>query len=152
MKEKVFSAEELSLLKRIASALIPASEEGGLPAADDEVIFQCVLENPAEQLIQLQSLLFELIKQEGGAAVVTAWDRTHFDNWIADYEKQWPKQVHSFFKVYIAMLLRAYYQDARVLIAYDRRPGPPFPEGYVVIEGDWSLLDAVKNRKPFYRR
>jgi len=33
-----------------------------------------------------------------------------------------------------------------------QEPRPPFPKGHVVEQGDWSLLDPVKARKPFYRR
>ena len=30
-------------------------------------------------------------------------------------------------------------------------PGPPFPKGHVVEQGDWSLLDPVRNRAPMWR-
>jgi len=50
------------------------------------------------------------------------------------------------------MVFRFYYQDSRVHEAYGRRRGPPFPQGYEIIEGDWSLLDPVIERMPFYRR
>jgi len=29
---------------------------------------------------------------------------------------------------------------------------PPFPKGYVLEQGDWSLLDAVRKRAPFWRK
>jgi hypothetical protein len=29
---------------------------------------------------------------------------------------------------------------------------PPFPKGFEVEQGDWSLLDPVRVRQPFYRR
>jgi len=28
---------------------------------------------------------------------------------------------------------------------------PPFPHGYTLEQGDWSLLDAVRKRLPFWR-
>jgi hypothetical protein len=33
-----------------------------------------------------------------------------------------------------------------------QEPRPPFPKGHTVEQGDWSLLDPVKARQPFYRR
>jgi hypothetical protein len=31
-------------------------------------------------------------------------------------------------------------------------PRPPFPQGYEVPEGDWTLLDDVRRREPIWRR
>jgi len=45
----------------------------------------------------------------------------------------------------------AYYQDPRILSTLSLKDSPPFPGGYVVDEGDWSLLDPVRKRNPFYR-
>jgi hypothetical protein len=38
-----------------------------------------------------------------------------------------------------------------VLRSLGMEPRPPFPKGHVVEQGDWSLLDAVRNRKPLWR-
>ncbi|TNF81729.1 MAG: hypothetical protein EP301_12285 [Gammaproteobacteria bacterium] len=51
----------------------------------------------------------------------------------------------------VPLLLQACYEDSRVQSAYQRRPGAPFPEGYEVAQGDWSLLDDVRDRPPLYR-
>ena len=42
-------------------------------------------------------------------------------------------------------------RSARVLESLGTPPRPPFPEGYEVDQGDWSLLDPVRNRGPIYR-
>ena len=34
----------------------------------------------------------------------------------------------------------------------DMEPRPPFPLGYTLEEGDWSLLDPVRARPKFYRQ
>jgi hypothetical protein len=36
--------------------------------------------------------------------------------------------------------------------ALGQEPRAPFPKGHVVEQGDWSLLDPVRARKPLYRR
>ena len=147
-----FTAEEQVLLKRIARGIIPPAPALGLPGADDELIFNHALASTAEQATRLQGELNDLLTTEGGASRFVLSDEVRFDEWLSDWAKDWPGRTHTFFRLFVPILLRAYYQDPRVHSVYDRRPGPPFPEGYAVIEGDWSLLDSVRSRAPFYRR
>ena len=48
-------------------------------------------------------------------------------------------------------VLQCYYRDERVIRSLGLEPGPPFPKGHTVQQGDWSLLDAVRNRPPMWR-
>ncbi len=48
-------------------------------------------------------------------------------------------------------MLQCYYRDDRVIRSLGLEPGPPFPKGYTVEQGDWSLLEAVRNRPPMWR-
>jgi hypothetical protein len=50
------------------------------------------------------------------------------------------------------VVLQCYYRDDRVMRALGQEPRSPFPKGHVVEQGDWSLLDPVKNRAPFWRK
>ena len=50
------------------------------------------------------------------------------------------------------MVLQCYYRDDRVLRSLGLELRPPFPQGYVLEQGDWSLLDPVKKRPPFWRK
>ena len=147
-----FSDQELDLLKRIARGIIPPSPERGLPGADDDLIFSRLLVSVAEQSDQLQGELHDLLSTKGGLPVFGNCDDARFAEWISNWAECWPGRSHPFFKAFMPMLLRAYYQDPRVHSAYDRRPGAPYPDGYVIIEGDWSLLDQVRGRSPFYRQ
>ena len=49
------------------------------------------------------------------------------------------------------LILGAYYRDDRVLLALGHEARAPFPKGYEVEQGDWSLLEAVKHRPAFWR-
>jgi len=49
------------------------------------------------------------------------------------------------------VILGAYYRDDRVLLAIGHEARAPFPKGYAVEQGDWSLLDPVRHRAPFWR-
>ena len=43
------------------------------------------------------------------------------------------------------------YRDDRVLRSLGMEPRPPFPKGFEVEQGDWSLLEPVKRRGKLYR-
>jgi hypothetical protein len=49
------------------------------------------------------------------------------------------------------VIVGAYYRDDRVLLALGLEARAPFPKGYVLEQGEWSLLDAVRKRAPFWR-
>jgi hypothetical protein len=51
----------------------------------------------------------------------------------------------------VRVVLLCYYRDDRVMRSLGQEPRPPFPEGHVVEQGDWSLLDPVRKRSPMYR-
>ena len=48
-------------------------------------------------------------------------------------------------------VLQCYYRDDRVIRSLGLEPGPPFPKGHNLEQGDWSLLDAMRNRPPMWR-
>jgi hypothetical protein len=50
------------------------------------------------------------------------------------------------------VVLQCYYRDDRVLRSLGLELRAPFPIGYTLEEGDWSLLDPVKARPPTLRR
>jgi glycine/D-amino acid oxidase-like deaminating enzyme len=49
------------------------------------------------------------------------------------------------------VILGAYYRDDRVLQSLGLEARAPFPKGYALEQGDWSLLDAVRERPPLWR-
>ena len=51
----------------------------------------------------------------------------------------------------ISIILQCYYRDDRVMRSLEMEPRPPFPQGFEVEQGDWSLLDPVKRRGKIYR-
>jgi hypothetical protein len=52
----------------------------------------------------------------------------------------------------VRVVLQCYYRDDRVLRSLGLELRAPFPKGYVLPEGDWSLLDPVKARSGTLRR
>ncbi len=49
------------------------------------------------------------------------------------------------------IVLLCYYRDDRVMLSLGLEPRPPFPKGHEIEQGDWSLLDPVRARPPFWR-
>ena len=47
--------------------------------------------------------------------------------------------------------VRCYYRDDRVMRSLGMEPRPPFPKGFDIPQGDWSLLDPVRARGRVYR-
>ncbi|MGY4331095.1 hypothetical protein ACVWWG_005512 [Bradyrhizobium sp. LB7.2] len=52
----------------------------------------------------------------------------------------------------VRVVLQCYYRDDRVLHSLGLELRAPFPKGYVLPDGDWSLLDPVKARAGSLRR
>jgi len=50
------------------------------------------------------------------------------------------------------LVLQCYYRDDRVVRSLGLEPRPPYPQGHVLEDGDWSLLDPVRARPPMWRR
>jgi hypothetical protein len=50
------------------------------------------------------------------------------------------------------VVLQCYYRDDRVVRSLGLEPRPPYPKGHELEQGDWSLLDSVRARAPFWRR
>ena len=49
------------------------------------------------------------------------------------------------------IILQCYYRDDRVMRSLDMEVRPPFPKGFEVEQGDWSLLDPVRARPRLFR-
>ena len=54
-------------------------------------------------------------------------------------------------RVLTRIILLCYYRDDRVMVSLGLEARPPFPKGHAVEQGDWSLLDPVRARQPFWR-
>ena len=128
------SPEQLSTLRKVLARMIPASTEYGVPGADDDVIVADILQTGRSVLPQL-------------AATLDALAGT------ADEELESSLRQHheGTAGVLMALTAQCYYRDDRVMASLDMEPRPPFPEGYEMADGDWSLLEPVRARPPFYR-
>jgi hypothetical protein len=131
------SEMQVELLRRLAGRMIPAAAAYDAPGADDPAIFQEIATALQARAVALDGLLADLA---AGA----------LDDPSASLDGLRQKHEAAFAAV-IAAVAQAYYRDDRVMRSLGMEPRPPFPKGYEVREGDWGLLDAVRDRAPIWR-
>ena len=146
-KLESFTEQERNVLRRLAGAMIGASEELQVPGADDDAIFGRFLERAGDMVAALRPGMDDFFGEFGGTEGVAALDNAGF-NEAVDAARQ---KQHPFLEGMIALVAHAYYTDPRILQSLNKEDRPPFPEGNELEQGDWSLLDPVKKREPIFR-
>jgi hypothetical protein len=142
LRSETLTGEERDIFRRLTGIMIPVDPEMALPSADDALIFEDCIETLGRDAAAIRILLGELM-------------RIGFLDLPADVAE--PKamallgenrpEVQALSRVVVA----AYYRDDRVMLAYGREPRAPFPKGHSLPQGDWSLLDVVKQKEPLWR-
>jgi len=139
------SPAELRDLRRLAGFMIPASAEFRQPGADDEVIFADIARSLGRDTDSVRRALATLREMAAGEFAVLA---------DADAEAIARALLGQENADVIALgraVLQCYYRDDRVVRALGLEPRAPFPRGHVLEQGDWSLLDAVRDRPRMWR-
>ncbi len=125
--------------------MIPPSSEKNIPGADDPAILADIVRSIGRDLPLIRTALAEIDKRAGGAFATL--DRERREALINDWSAEGGVAARALARV----VLSAYYRDDRVLRALGHEARAPFPQGHVVEQGDWGLLDPVKRRAPFWR-
>ena len=139
------SAVEIRDLRDIAGTMIPESPAFGVPGADDPAILADIARSVGRDLPLVREALAAIALKSVGA--FAGMDRDKREALINDYYAGGGAAAAALGRV----ILSAYYRDDRVLLALGLEARPPFPKGYDLEQGDWSLLDAVRKRAPFWR-
>jgi hypothetical protein len=145
MHHDELAAEQARDLRALAGAIIPPSSTYGVPGADDELIFNDIRRSLERDHDDICCALAHLAALAGGA--------------LADLGPERRAEVAATFRetggaplaALVRVVLLCYYRDDRVMRSLGQEPRPPFPNGHVVEQGDWSLLDPVRARPPMYR-
>lgn len=141
----LLSVDEVECLRTVAGHTIPASEEYGMPGADDASIVADMVGSLARDRDELREVLGRVTEAAGGAFPALA--RAGQVSVLADLRRAEP----GMFAVVEAVVSRAYYRDDRVLKAIGMPVRAPFPEGFDIDRGDLTLLDPVKAKARLYR-
>jgi hypothetical protein len=139
------SDSEIRALRDIAGTMIPEDSSLGMPGADDPAILADIARSVGRDLARVREAVAAIAATSGGA--FAGLDRDAREALINDYHADGGAAAATLGRVVLA----AYYRCDRVLLALGHEARAPFPKGYVVEQGDWSLLDAVRGRAPFWR-
>lgn len=139
MSDTGLDPAEVRNLQILAGILIPASEEFGVPGADDAVIFADIVGSLARDLDDVRAALALFSGLSAGG--------TEPGDAAATLLKRANPAVTTLGRV----ILQCYYRDDRVIRSLGLEPRPPFPKGHALEQGDWSLLDPVRARPRMWR-
>ncbi len=139
------SAGEIEHLREIAGMMIPSSAEFGMPGADDSAILDDLVKSLGRDLPLVRDAVAAIVEKAGGSFAGLTMDKREM--LISDYCADGGVPV----TVLGRLILSAYYRDDRVLEALGLEARAPFPKGHTLEQGDWSLLDVVRDRDPFWR-
>ncbi len=130
--ENTLSPRQRGDLRVIAAMMIPASAEYKAPGADDAAIQADILATVGRDT----------------RLVAEALDHPRRDAVAREFRATGGAAA----AILVRVVLQCYYRDDRVLRSLGLELRPPFPQGYTLEQGDWSLLEQVKARPSMWRR
>ncbi|MBX3499053.1 MAG: hypothetical protein KF889_06375 [Alphaproteobacteria bacterium] len=144
--DAAFSDAETRALRDIAGTMVPADAALGVPGADDPAIMADIVKSLGRDLAHVREAVAAIGAKAGGNFV--AMDVDSREALLSDYIASGGAAGAALARA----VLQCYYRDDRVLISLGMEPRAPFPKGHVLEQGDWSLLDPVRRRAPFWRK
>jgi hypothetical protein len=133
-------------LRALAGIIIPASDEFDVPGADNPAIQADMLATLGRDAAPVRAALDELARIAG--APLASLDPAKRAAAAMELRATGGLAIAALTRV----VLQCYYRDDRVVRSLGLELRPPYPKGHVLEEGDWSLLDPVRARPPFWRR
>ena len=135
--DQPFSPEQRRQLAWLADQMIPATDE--LPGAGSDAVQAEILPALARHAV----LIAEALAGLGEIA-----DENQATGQLDQFRAEHP----AFIQVFQQAVIASYYRQDAVLESLGLPARAPFPEGNEVTSTDWSLLDPVRSRQPFYRQ
>lgn len=141
----MLTADQCRSLRRLAGIMIPASAEYGVPSAGDDAIFADILRSFGRDEEHVLAVLRTLDQIAGG--VFANLEPARQDAAAPRLRESGGESLMYLERI----ILQCYYRDDRVMRSLGLEVRPPFPKGFEVEQGDWSLLDPVRERPKLYR-
>jgi hypothetical protein len=133
-------------LRAIAAVMIPASADFDVPGADDQAIQADIVATLDRDAGLVREALDKLARLAGQP--LASLDPARREAAALELRENGGAALATLTRV----VLQCYYRDDRVVRSLGLEPRPPYPLGYVLEDGDWSLLDPVRARPPMWRR
>jgi len=127
-------------LRTVAAMIVPASDEYKVPGADDPAIQADMLGTLGRDTALVKQALDHLARL--AAQPLAELEPAKRDAVATEFRATGGPAAVTLVRV----VLQCYYRDDRVLRSLGLELRAPFPKGYVLEEGDWALLDPVKER------
>jgi hypothetical protein len=143
-EEGALTEAERTSLRLIAGMMIPATKD--LPGADDDAIFADIVSSLGRDSAMVRDALSRLDALSGGRFADIGGANAR-EAAVAALRAEGGSRLEALHRV----IPQCYHRDDRVMRAFGMEPRPPFPRGFEVEQGDWSLLDPVRARQKFYR-
>jgi hypothetical protein len=144
--DKPLTSAQSDDLRAIAGVIIPASVEFDVPGADDPMIQADIVATLGRDAVLVGEALDQLARLAG--MPLAGLDPARREAVALELRAKGGAAVATLTRV----VLQCYYRDDRVVRSLGLEPRPPYPKGYVLEDGDWSLLDPVRARPPMWRR
>jgi hypothetical protein len=144
--EKPLTSVQREDLRTVARMMIPPSVEYGVPGADDAAIQADIMATLCRDTERVREALDHLARLAGKP--LAELDAVSRDTVATEFRATGGPAAATLIRV----ILQCYYRDDRVVRSLGLELRPPFPKGYALEQGDWSLLDPVKARPPMWRR
>jgi hypothetical protein len=141
----MLSADQYRSLRCLAEMMIPASAEYSVPSAGDDAIFGDILQSVGRDAGHVIVVLQTLDAMSG--CPFADLDPQRRDTIAAQLRETGGEALAYLTRI----ILQCYYRDDKVMRSLGLEPRPPFPKGFEVEQGDWSLLDPVRARPKLYR-
>jgi hypothetical protein len=133
-------------LRTVAAMIVPASDEYKVPGADDPAIQADMLATLGRDTVLVKQALDHLARLAGKP--LAGLDAAKRDSVAVEFRVTGGAAA----AILVRVVLQCYYRDDRVLRSLGLELRAPFPKGYTLEQGDWSLLDPVKARSGTLRR
>ncbi|MFK7966519.1 MAG: gluconate 2-dehydrogenase subunit 3 family protein [Burkholderiaceae bacterium] len=154
-----WTAEQYATLNALLDMMIPASADGQMPAASTLGLFDDASGFAKDTQTKDAQTKDDLRVLTAGLDATNMAANSQFGKPLGRLDAAQAKTVvdelrvssAAFFELLTQHTVARYYEHERVLKALGVEPTAPWPRGHSVEDGDWSLLDSVKDRAPIYR-
>jgi hypothetical protein len=141
----MLTADQCRSLRCLVEIMIPASTEYDVPSAGDDAIFVDILRSFGRDAEHVPAVLRTLDEVAGG--VFADLEPARREAAAARLRENGGESLMYLNRI----ILQCYYRDDRVMRSLGLEVRPPFPKGFEVEQGDWSLLDPVRARPRLFR-
>jgi hypothetical protein len=146
--DRVITQSQADTLAALLSHIIPASQDGRMPAATDIEFESYVASIEPNFAAELPSALDYLAFVAGSKMRFEAL--TDAAQQAAIEQSQ--QKLNKFYSILTPIVFACYYQNEKVLEGLGLESRAPFPKGNDVELGDLSLLDPVRTRGLIWRQ